>query len=72
MPNFWEAIPVDKRGRTYADLATYQWNVHRQILPRPVFDRIEVIINAPDYEQDSIEEINRELSTPPRSPGRPD
>lgn len=64
MTDFWNSIPVDKRGRAYIDLATYQWEKYQEILPLPV-EEPEITINAPDYEEQEIEDINREMSEPP-------
>lgn len=63
MPNFWKAIPAEKLSQVYAGLAMYQWNYHHQLLPQTVDDRVEVVINAPSYQEEDIEEINRELSS---------
>jgi hypothetical protein len=63
MPGLWDSIPVSKRGKTYAELAMFQWNEYHEILPMPVFDKPEVYIDAPDYEDDHIDEINEEISS---------
>ena len=62
-PLFWVLYPEDR-----ARLMMFVWdNFHEKLdIPTDPYKQPPVI-NAPDYEEDRIEEINREMSLPAHS-----
>ena len=69
---FWDCIPEEKKGGAFAILAQLYYQLCGEKLEEPDGLRGEPkrkpnIINAPNYEEDRIDEINREMSLPAHS-----
>jgi len=67
----WDNVPIEKKGRTYADLAQLYYQLCGEKLPEPKGLRGEPerepdIINASNYQEESLIAISREMSQSPK------
>jgi hypothetical protein len=71
--NFWDAIPIERRGKAYADLAILQAERYCQMLAPPPGLRGEPlppappIIDAPHYLEEEEIGLEQEVARAPES-----
>ena len=70
--DFWSAVPIDKRGQAYLDLANYQMRKHGLKLDEPKGMRGDEppeppVIDSPQYLEEEQADLEAFVAKPPES-----